>query len=74
MPIIRSISQRAFVGGSALYSESGVTQLQEGVLLAVRLSKVTANYNNDSLVIYEDIPESERYGLLEIIDIDKNDP
>jgi hypothetical protein len=66
------ISRQAFMGGSVLYNPDQPSSGQpvEGAHVAVRLGRVTAEYQGD-IPVFNDIEEDARYGYITVNSIDK---
>lgn len=64
----RSISTKAYMGGSVLYNPKDLSnsQLLQGVYIATRLGKVTKNEVSEDDIIYTDIENEALYGYVYI--------
>lgn len=67
----RSISTKAYMGGSILYNPKDLSnsQLLQGIYIATRLGKVTKNEVSKDDIIYTDIENEALYGYIYINNI-----
>ncbi len=67
----RSISTKAYMGGSILYNPKDLSnsQLLQGIYIATRLGKVTKTEVSEDDIIYTDIENEALYGYIYINNI-----